>query len=170
MASWWVMVPAGTPDEPPDSPDAQIIQTASATDPGTVTLGGKAYVRRAGPYPSKSDAQHAAPVGGLQFIGIVIGAAAGAGAAAASGNGAAAPAAAAAGASTGGAIPSAFGDVASALSAFYDKLTDGKMWRSLGWLLLGVLLITFGLILWLGPGALKASPYGQALGAVQGAG
>lgn len=64
----------------------------------------------------------------------------------------------------------AFGDVASALSAFYDKLTDGKMWRSLGWLVLGVLLIISGLILWVGPGAFKASPYGRAFSAIRGAG
>ena len=66
---------------------------------------------------------------------------------------------------TGVSIPS-FSSVESALSAFYDKVTDGKMWRSLGWLILGVFLIVFGLILWIGPGALRASPYGRALGAL----
>jgi hypothetical protein len=40
-----------------------------------------------------------------------------------------------------------FADVASALSAFYDKLTDGKMWRSLGWLLLGIALMIAGIAL-----------------------
>lgn len=63
-----------------------------------------------------------------------------------------------------------FSSIQNALTAFYDKVTDGKMWRSLGWLLLGVLLIITGLVLWIGPGALKASPYGRALGAVRGAG
>jgi uncharacterized membrane protein len=40
-----------------------------------------------------------------------------------------------------------FQDVAHALAAFYDKVTDGKMWRSLGWLLLGVILMIAGVAL-----------------------
>lgn len=63
-----------------------------------------------------------------------------------------------------------FTDIATALSAFYAKVTDGKMWRSVGWLLLGVVLIIFGLVLWIGPGAVKASPYGRAFSAIRGAG
>lgn len=43
-----------------------------------------------------------------------------------------------------------FGSVADALSAFYQKVTDGKMWRSLGWILLGVILIFVGLALLVG--------------------
>jgi hypothetical protein len=35
------------------------------------------------------------------------------------------------------------------VKAFLEHLADGKMWRSLGWLALGVLLIAMGLILWL---------------------
>lgn len=44
-----------------------------------------------------------------------------------------------------------FSSITNALSAFYDVLTNGKMWRSLGWLLLGVALIGAGLYLWIGP-------------------
>jgi hypothetical protein len=40
-----------------------------------------------------------------------------------------------------------FTDTAHALAAIYDKLTDGKMWRSLGWLALGVLLMITGVAL-----------------------
>lgn len=69
-----------------------------------------------------------------------------------------------------GAIPSPFGDVAGALSAFYDKLTDGKMWRSVGWLGLGVWLILAGLLLWIGPTAFKATPVGRAAALVPGHG
>lgn len=54
-----------------------------------------------------------------------------------------------------------FSSIQNALTAFYDKVTDGKMWRSLGWLLLGILLIIAGLILWIGPTAFKASPIGR---------
>jgi hypothetical protein len=59
-------------------------------------------------------------------------------------------------------LPSPFADVASALSAFYDKLTDGKMWRSLGWLLLGIALILAGVLMWIGPSAARQSPIGMA--------
>lgn len=53
--------------------------------------------------------------------------------------------------------------VTDAIAAIWDKLKDGKMWRSLGWLLLGILLIFFGLVLWLGPTAFKATPVGRVL-------
>lgn len=41
-------------------------------------------------------------------------------------------------------------------------LTDGKMWRSLGWLLLGILLMFIGIALWIGPSAARRSPLGIA--------
>ena len=40
-----------------------------------------------------------------------------------------------------------FGSVEAALGAFYDKATDGKMWRSLGWVALGILLMIAGVAL-----------------------
>lgn len=42
-----------------------------------------------------------------------------------------------------------FSSIQNALSAFYRKVTDGKMWRSLGWILLGVLLMIMGIALYL---------------------
>lgn len=47
-----------------------------------------------------------------------------------------------------GGIP-VFSSIEHALSAFYDVLTNGKMWRSLGWLILGVLLMVAGIALFL---------------------
>jgi len=38
------------------------------------------------------------------------------------------------------------GDV---LQAFYENITDGKMWRSLGWLVLGLVFIIGGVVLWM---------------------
>lgn len=35
------------------------------------------------------------------------------------------------------------------LEAFYKDITDGKMWRSLGWLVLGLTLVIAGIFLWL---------------------
>jgi len=69
----------------------------------------------------------------------------------------------AAAAATGG----SFSSIQNALSGFYDKLTDGKMWRSLGWLLLGIVIMLLGVLLWIGPSAARRSPAGlaaQALG------
>ena len=70
---------------------------------------------------------------------------------------------------TAGGLPAAaagggvnFSSIQNALTAFYDKLTDGKMWRSLGWLLLGVLLIFIGLGLLGVPYFLRHSPAGLA--------
>lgn len=40
-------------------------------------------------------------------------------------------------------------DIAAALVAFFSEITDFRMWRSLGWLLLGIVLLAGGLILWL---------------------
>ena len=40
-------------------------------------------------------------------------------------------------------------DVGSMLFGFFDTVTNGKMWRSLGWLLLGIVLIALSLALWL---------------------
>ena len=40
-------------------------------------------------------------------------------------------------------------ELASGIGAFYDAVTDGKMWRSLGWLLLGAILLILGIMLWL---------------------
>lgn len=51
---------------------------------------------------------------------------------------------------------------AAVFTATVGTLTDGKMWRSLGWLLLGLVLIIIG-ILWLmrGPLERKATQAGE---------
>lgn len=49
------------------------------------------------------------------------------------------------------------------LTAFFATVTDGKMWRSLGWLILGLLIMAFGINLWL------HNPLGRAAGKVGGA-
>jgi hypothetical protein len=40
-----------------------------------------------------------------------------------------------------------FSSVQNALTGWYDVLTNGKMWRSLGWLLLGIVLMILGVAL-----------------------
>ena len=65
---------------------------------------------------------------------------------------------------TGATVSNPFTDVAHALTAFYDTVTDGKLWRSLGWLLLGVALMLTGIGLLIGPAAARRSPAGVAAG------
>jgi hypothetical protein len=52
--------------------------------------------------------------------------------------------------------------IAGSLTAFFQAVTDGKLWRSLAWILLGILLMLLGVFLWLGPGAARRSPIGLA--------
>lgn len=54
-------------------------------------------------------------------------------------------------------------DTGSALIAFFTTVTDYRMWRSLGWLLLGIVLIGAGLAL-----AAKDTVVGSVAGAVKG--
>lgn len=35
------------------------------------------------------------------------------------------------------------------LESFYDAITDGKLWRSLGWVVLGAVLLFAGIYLWI---------------------
>jgi hypothetical protein len=56
-----------------------------------------------------------------------------------------------------------FGSIEQALTAFYDVLTNGKMWRSLGWLVLGIVLMVAGLGWWLK----GATPAGQIVSALR---
>jgi hypothetical protein len=46
------------------------------------------------------------------------------------------------------------GDVASVLEGFVGAVTDGTMWRSLGWLLLGIVLMFAGGAMWIKTAAL----------------
>lgn len=67
-----------------------------------------------------------------------------------------------------GGIPGAstFTSTENALSGFYDVITNGKMWRSLGWLLLGIVLMFVGISMFIGPSASRLSPLGIARRAV----
>jgi hypothetical protein len=87
-------------------------------------------------------------------------------------------------AATGGAVSNASGDVGSTVStakaavaagagevttiqAIWAQLTNAKMWKSLGWLLLGIVLMAGGVLLWIGPSAERRSPIGLAAGAAR---
>jgi len=51
-----------------------------------------------------------------------------------------------------GSLPNPLAGIAGAFEAFFSAVTDGKLWRSLGWLLLGIILIMAGVYLWIVPG------------------
>lgn len=42
-----------------------------------------------------------------------------------------------------------FTDVGITLMAFFEEITDFRLWRSLGWLLLGLLMMVAGAVTWL---------------------
>ena len=44
------------------------------------------------------------------------------------------------------------------VEGIWTELTDGRMWRSLGWLLLGIVLMLLGVAWWIGPSAARRSP------------
>ncbi len=50
------------------------------------------------------------------------------------------------------------GGVFGSITAFFTTITDGKMWRSFGWIILGILIMVFGINLWL------HNPIGRAAG------
>jgi hypothetical protein len=52
--------------------------------------------------------------------------------------------------------------LAGAVEGVWATVTDYKMWRSLGWLILGIALMLMGVAFWIGPSAARRSPLGLA--------
>lgn len=48
----------------------------------------------------------------------------------------------------------------STIEGIWTELTDGRMWRSLGWILLGIVLMLAGVAWWIGPSAARRGPAG----------
>jgi len=46
------------------------------------------------------------------------------------------------------------------IEGIWAGITDGKFWRSLGWLLLGITLMLLGVLWWIGPSAARSNPAG----------
>jgi hypothetical protein len=68
---------------------------------------------------------------------------------------------------------SIFGDIASWIgsatgitpavkvaTAIWSDVADGRMWRSVGWIILGIVLMLLGVAWWIGPSASRANPAG----------
>lgn len=46
-------------------------------------------------------------------------------------------------------LPDPLAGIAGALTAFFKEITNAKMWKSLGWMVLGIWLLAVGIVLWL---------------------
>lgn len=156
---WWVLVPVAEKDiqtRPPDAIVYSVPQGSSIDNSWTannqspaVTVGGKQYVPLIGPFGSQADAQSAQVQNPGPGSGIIPGIIGGA-----TGN---------LGSGVGLSLPNPLSGLEAIAKIFGDfsrAVTDGKMWRSLGWLLLGILLMLAGVLLWIGPSAARRSPLG----------
>lgn len=65
---------------------------------------------------------------------------------------------------TGGNLLSGIDSLGATFEAAYDDITDGKLWRSLGWIVLGILLVIAGLYLWVR----TSKAYASAQSAIEG--
>ena len=59
-------------------------------------------------------------------------------------------------------VPAPLSGITTVIEGIWAGITDGKFWRSLGWLLLGIVLMLLGVSWWLGPSAAMGSPLGAA--------
>jgi len=58
-------------------------------------------------------------------------------------------------------LPDPVAGLVGVLKAFYDQLTKASMWKSLAWIVLGAAFLIVGLLLWVGPSAVRMSPLGS---------
>lgn len=59
--------------------------------------------------------------------------------------------------------------IGASIEAFYDVITDGKLWRSVAWIILGALLLYAGIYLWFRGSNLYKSLEGEVTTAVKAA-
>lgn len=140
--TWWIVVPSlderNVAATPKDALIAQVPDTSTQygtwlnTDNGGASYQGKTYYRRMGPFTSLKDAQAAFKTGATNAASPIPGVDITPGGGLTAVN----PLAGIEG------LSKIFGD-------FFSGLTNGKMWRSLGWVLLGILLMLAGAALWL---------------------
>lgn len=134
--SWWII---WAPDAPSGEPSYTFFQGAeSQADAEALKIvAGSA----AGPYSSQADAQQAVKSGSVKKPPSTAQASNDPSLANVPGVGGAVSAAESG--------LSGIGDIAAAMKSFYTAVTDGKMWRSVAWILLGLLLLVNGILLWL---------------------
>jgi len=142
--TWWIVVPSLSDQErnaaatPKDAIIAQVqdnspqYNTWLNTDNGGATYNGKTYYRRMGPFTSLKEAQDAYKTGAQPFSpvpGVTIN-----------------PDGSLSGPLSGLAgIADSIAKLAGTIKGIFDALSDWKMWASVGWIILGALLIGFAL-------------------------
>jgi hypothetical protein len=162
---WFVVFPASENPGNTFPAHAQIVSAQQGspaynawTANGAYTIAGVSWQVDAGPFPTQKQAQDWAPQPltivdwvGAAVAGVLVGA------------GNQSPSTAVPeGQAAASAVTDPLTGVAGALEAFYQAITDGKTWRSIGWLLLGILLMIVGVALWIGPSAARRNPIGIA--------
>ena len=173
---WFVVFPASENPGNKFPAHARIVsaQEGSAaynawTANGAYTIAGISWQVDAGPFPSKKQAQQWAPKplsivdwAGAAAAGVLIGA----------GNQQPSTAVPEGQAAAQAADPllQPLAGIAGSFEAFFKAVTDGKTWRSVGWILLGILLMLFGVLLWIGPSGARRSPIGLAASVAKQAG
>ena len=167
---WFVVFPASEHPGNKFPANARIVsaQEGSAaynawTANGAYTIAGVSWQVDAGPFPTRKQAQQWAPRpltaidwAGAAIAGVLVGA----------GNqqpSTAVPEGQAA-ATAADLLLGPLAAIGGSFEAFFTAVTDGKMWRSLGWILLGLGLMYLGVFLWIGPSAARLSPIGAAAG------
>lgn len=143
--TWWIVVPNTSDAErnaaatPKDAIIAEVSDTSGQyntwlnTDNGGASYHGKTYYRRMGPFTSLKDAQDAYKTGATPastpIPGLKI--------------------------NPDGSYSlsnplSGLQAIAKVMADIGSALTNGKMWRSLGWLMLGLVLVYLGVRMWYG--------------------
>lgn len=128
---------------------------------GAYTIAGISWQVDAGPFPTKKQAQQWAPRplsitdwAGAAIAGVLVGAGEQQPSTAVPEGQAAATAA--------DPLLGPLAAIGGSFEAFFGAVTDGKMWRSLGWILLGIMLMYLGVTLWIGGPVLRRAPAGLA--------
>ena len=163
---WFVVYPAAEKPGNTFPAGARIVSAQEGspaynawTANGAYTIAGVSWQVDAGPFPTRKQAQQWAPkpLSAFDWVasavaGVLIGA----------GNQQPSTAVPEGQVAAGAADPlvAPLAGLAGSAEAFFGALTDGKMWRSLGWVLLGIVLMLFGVLLWIGPSAARRSPIG----------
>ncbi len=140
--TWWIVVPSLAEQNVTATPSDAVIAEVSDTSPQYstwlntdsrgATYQGKTYYRRMGPFTSAADAQKAFQTGATPAASSIPGVSI----------------------NPDGSVSlsnplSGLEAIARVMGDLGRAITDGKMWRSLGWIVLGLIVFGFGLVLWL---------------------
>ena len=156
--TWWIVVPSLSEQNVTATPSDAIIATVSDTsiqyhtwlntDSGGASYNGKTYYRRMGPFTSLSDAQNAYNTGATNASTPIPGVDITPGGGITTSN----PLSGITG------IAHGIAAISGVIKGIWDTLTNWRMWASLGWLVLGVVLLIAGMLMWKGKQIAQVAP------------